>query len=69
MTLCDPCQAKSDAWLDYRLPRQPKIASGASRDDTLAGVTDARTSRFEQWRKTIRDQQTAIKKICEEQHQ
>ncbi|MFV8242194.1 hypothetical protein [Mycolicibacterium peregrinum] len=69
MTLCDLCRPKHDAWLDYRLPRQPKIASGASRDDTLAGVKDAWTGRFEQWRKTIRDQQALIARLCEEQHQ
>lgn len=68
MSLCTPCQAKHDAWLDYRLPRTVKIASRASRDDTLEGVNDAQTARFQLWRDTIRDQQAAIKKLCEETH-
>lgn len=69
MALCDLCRTKHDAWLDYRVSPTVKIASGAFRDDTLPGVKDARTARYEQWRKTIRDQQALIARICEEQHQ
>jgi hypothetical protein len=69
MSLCDACKAQSDAWLDYRITKPVKIASGAAYDDTLAGVADARKARFEEWRSTIRSQQAAIKRICEEQHQ
>jgi len=69
MSLCDECQAKSQSWLDYRVAPRLKIASGASRDDTAAGVADARRGRFDQWRTTVRDQQALIKSICEERHQ
>ncbi|WP_179475353.1 hypothetical protein [Mycolicibacterium vinylchloridicum] len=68
MTLCDECQAKSDKWLDYRVPRQLKISSGAAYDDTAAGVADARKARYGQWRTTIREQQQAIRRICQERH-
>ena len=69
MRLCAPCQAQSDGWLDYRATSPVKIASGASRDDTVAGVADARRARHESWANLIRDQQAAIRRICENQHQ
>ncbi|MUM06200.1 hypothetical protein FZI93_15120 [Mycobacterium sp. CBMA361] len=69
MTLCDACKQKSEAWLDYRLPRSVKIASGASRDDTTAGVSDAQRGRFDKWRKTISEQHDLIQRICEKNHQ
>jgi hypothetical protein len=46
-----------------------KISSGASRDDTTAGVADARRARYEEWRRLIQQQQAAIKRICERDHQ
>lgn len=68
MTLCNSCRAKSDAWLDYRVPTTLKIASGSSRDDTPAGVVDARRARYESWQNTIRQQQALIRRICSESH-
>lgn len=69
MTLCAPCKKKSDGWLDYRVSPSLKIASGASRDDTPAGVADARRARYDTWRNTIRTQQELIRRLCAEQHQ
>ena len=63
--LCGPCQAASDAWLDYRLTPSIKIASGSSRDDTVAGVADARKARHQEWKDTINRQQAIIRAQCE----
>lgn len=62
--MCATCQAQHDAWLDYRLPAGVKIASGASRDETVAGVADARAARLQEWRDTINRQQTMIRTQC-----
>lgn len=64
-----PCREASDKWLDYRVTPGVKIASGASRDDTPAGVADARRARYEAWRNTIQNQQDLIRKICADKHQ
>ena len=62
--MCAACQAQHDAWLDYRLPPPVKIASGSSRDDTVAGVADARKARLQEWRDTINRQQALIRAQC-----
>ena len=62
--MCATCQARHDDWLDYRLPTRVKIASGASRDDTVAGVAEARKVRFQEWRDTINRQQALIRSQC-----
>ena len=62
--MCAECRAKHDAWLDYRLPPRVNIASGSSRDDTVAGVADARKARFQEWRDTINRQQELIRAQC-----
>lgn len=67
--LCPSCKAESDAWLDYRLPRRLKIASGAAYDDTVRGVRDNRKARYEEWRNTILLHRDLIKRICEAKHQ
>lgn len=69
MPMCDDCHAEWSKWLDYRLPTSFKIASGASRDDTPAGIKDARRARYEEWRKTIQTQQDLIRNHCLAEHQ
>lgn len=62
--MCAECRAKHDAWLDYRLSPTVKIASGASRDDTVAGLADRRRARFQEWKGTINRQQALIRAQC-----
>ena len=66
--MCAACQARHDAWLDYRLPAGVKIASGSTRDDTVAGVADTRAARFQEWRDTINRQQKMIRDQCIGRH-
>lgn len=66
MSLCPPCSAASQRWLDYRLPPVLSITygSGAARDATPAGIREREESRFRQWRDTIRWQQQHIADLC-----
>lgn len=65
MSLCGPCREASDAWLDYKITPALKIASGAARDDTAAGLADRRRARYEEWKATITRQQALIRAQCE----
>lgn len=66
--LCPSCRADRDAWLRYRPTYPIKIASGASRDDTVAGVLDNRRARAESTYQLIRDQIALIHRICAAKH-
>lgn len=66
--ICRPCHAKLSSWFGYRIVPGLRINSGATRDDTLAGLKDRQCARFEAWRDTIRDNQQLIEKICALKH-
>jgi hypothetical protein len=63
VALCGPCSGARARWLDYRLPPSPPllvvIGSGGVRD-----VEERRKARFDDWRRTIRQQQAHIAELC-----
>lgn len=66
--LCPSCRADRDAWLRYRPVYPIKIASGASYDDSVAGVMANRQARADATYQLIRDQIALIERICATQH-
>jgi hypothetical protein len=66
--ICPPCHEAWRSWFNYRIVPGLRINSGATRDDTLAGIKDRQRARFEEWRDTIRSNQELIEKICARRH-
>lgn len=67
--LCDPCHGEWLAWLDYRLPRAVPFVAQTNYDVSTTGVHDRMRSRFEEWRRTIREAQDRIETRCAAKHQ
>lgn len=63
--LCAPCHKEWLHWLDYRVRPRFQIHQVG---DTAREVNDKRKGRYEDWRRTIRDQQTMIEASCERAH-
>lgn len=62
--LCPTHAAESAQWLDYRLVPSVRIANSAAYDDTVAGMSDRRHGRFEDWRRVVQSQRGLIRDAC-----
>ena len=64
-TLCPPCRAESDAWLEFR-PRVLglTIHEKATRDTTKQGVRDRNAAKAAEWRGLVRFQRSLIARTC-----
>lgn len=62
--LCDEHAAQWSAWSDYRMVLPFRINSGSSSDDSIRGVRQRKRRQVDDWRETIRFQQTLIRTIC-----
>lgn len=66
MSLCPPCSAASNRWLDARMPQAFGIAygSGAAYDATPRGVEERRQARARSWYALVREQRAGIARDC-----
>lgn len=67
--LCQPCSAASARWLDSRpqdvLPDPSQaLRGGVGYDNSVFGVRDGRSSRYERWRTIVRQNRAAIQAGC-----
>lgn len=69
VTLCEPCAALRDRWLDTRpstlIPRGGFAhGSGAAYDVSAAGLRDNDRAWYEEWRRTVRFQIDLVETAC-----
>ena len=64
-TLCAACLQEWLRWFDYRVRPRFQIHQVG---DTAREVNDKRKGRYEDWQRTIREQQQMIATVCGREH-
>ena len=63
--MCDACQEKSNAWLDYKISRPIQLISIGN---SVKAVQANQTARYQEWKETIDFAQAHIREICAKNH-